>query len=408
MTYFSNLKLYKWEIPFFMAYVLYIGSNILKTTVMGFDTDSLLFKGIIVACLSLLMLKEFLKQEFGSRAFFAVILIGAMMYIIHLSKSFTVATFLIFIFCARDIDYKKIAAVTMWLTIAECSLIILMSKVGMITNYVMDEESTRPREFLGYLYALFPAAYLFNIIALHMYIKKDKMNWFWIAGYWAANIWIYKKTDARLSFCFICILLVSIMTIKIVKKYKKCRYKAVLLGNVMGFGVIFSYVIVAISSLIILIKYDHHIPILAKINKIFANRLAYGHISYEKYGIKLLGQQIPWYDNGIDYSEQAYQGEKLYVDNLYLQFLQQYGIILAVLVLILVTVAMYRFFVKRDYYMLFILLIIAGHAMIDDMVQHIWINTFLIPIGQVLIKDTEVFARQRLGGNDLCTVKQTQ
>ena len=49
MTYFSNLKLYKWEIPFFMAYVLYIGSNILKTTVMGFDTDSLLFKGIIVS-----------------------------------------------------------------------------------------------------------------------------------------------------------------------------------------------------------------------------------------------------------------------------------------------------------------------------------------------------------------------
>ena len=286
-----------------------------------------------------------------------------MMYIIHLSKSFTVATFLIFIFCARDIDYKKIATVTMWLTIAECSLIILMSKVGMITNYVMDEESTRPREFLGYLYALFPAAYLFDIIALHMYIKKDKI---------------------------------------------KCRYKAVLLENVMGFGVIFSYVIAAVVSLIILIKYDHNIPILDKINKIFANRLAYGHISYEKYGIKLLGQKIPWYGNGINYNEQAYQGEKLYVDNLYLQFLQQYGILLAVLVLILVTVAMYRFFVKRDYYMLFILLIIAGHAMIDDMVQHIWINTFLIPIGQVLIRDTEVFARQRLGGNDLCAVKQTQ
>ena len=176
MTYFSNLKLYKWEIPFFMAFVLYIGSNILKTTVMGFDTDSLKFKAIIVTCLMLLMLKEFLKQEFRARAFFAVTVIGAMMYIIHLSKSFTVATVMIFIFCARDIDYKKIAAVAMWLTVIECSKIILMSKMGMITNYVMDEESTRPREFLGFLYALFPAAYLFNIIALHMYLVKEKMR----------------------------------------------------------------------------------------------------------------------------------------------------------------------------------------------------------------------------------------
>ena len=125
-----------------------------------------------------------------------------------------------------------------------------------------------------------------------------------------------------------------------------------------------------------------------KLNKLFTNRLAYGHKSIEQYGFSLFGQQIPWYGNGIDYSEQAYTGEKLYVDNLYLQFLQQYGIVLFCVVLVLITIAMFRFLQKRDYYMLFILLILAGHAMVDDAVLHIWINTFWIPAAQVIIRDT--------------------
>ena len=94
-------------------------------------------------------------------------------------------------------------------------IIISLSLVGVIPNYEFDAGSSRPRFFLGFGYALFPPAYFFNIAALILYLKKDKVNIVLIFVEALVNYWLYIKTDSRLSYGLTLLVIIASLVIKI-------------------------------------------------------------------------------------------------------------------------------------------------------------------------------------------------
>ena len=84
-------------------------------------------------------------------------------------------------------------------------------------------------------------------------------------------------------------------------------------------------------------------------------------------------------------------GESLYVDNLYIQVIQKFGIIFVVLVLILLTIAMIKIVEQKKYILAFIFTMIAIHCIIDDLFLAIFYNPFWIAAGAILMSEENSF-----------------
>ena len=146
---------------------------------------------------------------------------------------------------------------------------------------------------------------------------------------------------------------------------------------------------------------------MSRINSLLGNRLYDGNKSYVLYGISALGKHIEWLGNGLDPNGKAVTGQYLYVDNLYLQVSQKYGLLLTILALAAITIALYVCWRQKDYVMLFIFGTIAVHAVIDDLVLHLWYNTFWFVVGQIVFVNVWRMQRRRVQKEEIIVWQMT-
>ncbi len=116
------------------------------------------------------------------------------------------------------------------------------------------------------------------------------------------------------------------------------------------------------------------------------NRLNLGQYSLLEYGISAWGKQIAWVGNGLDVYGNRATGSYLWVDCLYVQVLQRYGVIFFDYFLI----SNDNYYVgllseKKNYMLLILLSLIAVHCMIDDLQLYLHYNTFWFAIGSLLL-----------------------
>ena len=283
-----------------------------------------------------------------------------------------------------EISFDKIAKVCLFTSSFLLGFIIISSYVGIIRNYVENYDG-RYREYLGFLYSLYPAAHMSNITSLTIYLKRKSIDWKAVSILLLANIWIFAKTNSRLSFGL------SILTICLVLVF---QYVPELLKNnkMLQIGMKFSFVIFACVSLVCTLLYTENNIILQRFNTFLGNRLYFGKRSLFQFGVSFFGKSnIEWVGNGLDKNGIVPFGESLYVDNLYIQVIQKFGIIFVVLVLILLTIAMIKIVEQKKYILAFIFTMIAIHCIIDDLFLAIFYNPFWIAAGAILMSKENSF-----------------
>lgn len=375
------------ELLYLISYMLFITLMILRTSMYAKYFPDKVYKFMILGFLLLVAGAEYVRNRYTVRTIISVTVLVLMTLMIHRVAMFITAASLYYIYGAREYSFRRIAKISAVLTFGLVGFIILSSKVGIIPNYVMDEYGKRPREFLGFSYALYASAYFFNIIALDMYINKHKISLLRLLFYTVVNVWIFRLTDSRLSFLFNMLLVGTAIIMKgFGRRSKRVREP---LYKVCGTVVSFSYVIGTVLTLFIYSRFKNE-GWQKKIDILLSGRLRFGKKSYDLYGIKLLGQKIEWVGNGVGEDGKKAIGDYLYVDNLYLQFLQFYGVILVLILLAAVTFAMLRLVKYRNTFLLYMFMIIAVHAMLDDLVIHLWYNTFWLILGGLLCNPREI------------------
>lgn len=376
------------ELFFFVSYILYISVMICKESflehVIFLDNDAF-FKCILLFCLLLLFLKELYGATFDCKNIIYLTIIFCLSVLIKNVAHFATAISLFYFFSSRNVSFKRIAKVTLWITIIWLSLIVGLSLVGIIENYHYQMESIRPREFIGFRYALYAPAFLFNVVALCVFVYREKVHFSVILIEIIVNYWMYEKTDSRMSYYFTLIMIFLTIMLKVKKPIKmfaseKRIYVNGIMGKVVKYGFVFSFALCAVISIVVSIKYSPSNSFLRKLNSKLLQRLAYSKMSYEEYGVSLFGKNINWIGNGLRADGKASTKSILYVDNVYLQFLQHYGIVFFCLVMAVLIYGEYRLLKEKEYLLLFINLIIAFHAVLDDLVMHIWYNTFWFAI----------------------------
>ena len=126
---------------------------------------------------------------------------------------------------------------------------------------------------------------------------------------------------------------------------------------------------------------------LYELNYMLGNRIYLTNKSLQLYGFGLFGRQVEWTGNGLTTEGVKIYQTYLYVDNLYMQILQKYGLLILVLMIILLTLTLFKVIKRRQWVLAFILILMSFHSIIDDLNLYLQYNIFWILIGSLIYSD---------------------
>jgi len=130
-------------------------------------------------------------------------------------------------------------------------------------------------------------------------------------------------------------------------------------------------------------------------------RIFLANKSLQLYGFGLLGRQVYWNGNGLTVEGVRNYQTYLYVDNLYVQILQKYGLLILALMVSLLTLTLFKVIKSRQWILAFILILMSFHSMIDDLNLYLHNNIFWILLGSLIYPDYQFSdeSDEDLGGN---------
>ena len=370
-----------------VALGIFLTVSILNVTFYARYMPGTVYKLAIAFSIFLLFVKEMFKRKYDYRALiglFATILIYFIVGKMTALGS-EVPVSILFIYALRDVPFKKVAQTSLVVSTCLLFFIIVSAKVGIITNYI-EVSGSRVRSYLGFRYALFPSMLLMDIVAIVFYLKQNKIQyWKWLLLSLSVY-WVYDQTDSRLTFFSSCILLACSLLIKwfpeLLSKlgYVFKAFKLTFIVNaIISFWVSFTY----LNS-----GYSFINDLLFKVNHMLGGRIYLANKSLNLYGFGLLGQPVEWYGNGLTVEGvRNYQTYYLYVDNLYVQVLQRFGLLILGLMLSVLTLTLSKVIKSRQWVLAFILIMMSFHSMIDDLNFYLHYNIFWILVGALIYPD---------------------
>ena len=378
------------EKPFIWAWIIYLAVKILTTSFYARFLPEHINLFLICICIPLLILHELINLKSSYKELLGIV-VCFILIIITMRLKFMggggtdIALMFTFIYCARKVSFCRVAKYTIGETSFLVAFIIISSFLGIIDNYM--ETGARFRQYVGFRYALFGPAFLFNVTLLLIYIRKMEISWKEIVIVSLADIFLYIWTDSRLSFG----LTLLALLFAIIAKYK---WKYFNQKHWWYWLVVFSFAICAFISFIMTVRYDSGNEFLKNLNRFLGGRLSLGQTSLMKYGVNMWGQNIEWVGNGLDIYGRRSTEAYLYVDCLYIQLLQHYGIVFLGLIIVLLTSMMGVCYKHGNYYLLIIFGFIAAHCILDDSSWQLYYNTFWLAVGTMLMhRNNKLFSQ---------------
>ena len=374
-------KLNNQEVVYFLALILLLFVRIIKLSgyspYIGGRANKLAMLGV----LGLIMLKELIDMEFQWRDIILMGLAGFLSMLVFKDLSLYSVPAVMILFAGRNIPFEKTAKVAIVTTLSLLLIIAISGRLGIIENYYFGEYTERARGALGFLYPLYAACLFTNVVTLIVYIKKRSVSYLWIIALALINVYIWRVTDSRLSFwhttAFLALILIHKVTgehLTVIKGFVK---KAFII-------LIPIFIVMAIISIYFAKNYNEYVVWMFNLDEALEGRLGLAHKAMYRFGVSMFGDVIPWVGFGLGAEGNKSGKEYMYVDNMYIQVLIQYGIVFFVAALAIVTYVMYLSYRRRDYYLMLILSFIAVHSLIDDLMLRVWYNTFWIMLFVVM------------------------
>lgn len=362
---------------FFFSYIVYLISNILNISFYSIYIHPYM-KAIMVGCSLILISIEIIdifQKKISKYELPLLIVCGVLFSILALHvNGFAMVPLFFFIYSARNVDFSKIIKCTIIVSFAMLIFIIFSASIGIIDNYV-DIKPGRTRVYLGFRYALFPQMILYNITSCILYIYRKNFSFLRIAILIFMNYLMFSFTDARLSF-YLAVLLV--LAVSFLQFKPSIFEKAKKISNIL----VFIFPICAILSIAVAVSYDSSNATMKKLDDILGGRINMAQKSFDKYPINLLGHKTKYVGNALNMYGKRDIIIHDYVDCLYINMLEKYGIIFSIIFLCLLTYTLYRSLKQKEYFVFTIMVFLALHGMIDDLELNLYYNAFWLVIGK--------------------------
>lgn len=343
-------------------------------------------KLVIAFSLFLLFIKESFKKKYNYSDLIGMFVTLLIYLFVGKMSGFgsNIAIGILFIYALRDIPFKKLAKTSLVISVCLLLFVIISSKLGIIPSYV-EVSGTRLRSYLGFRYALYPSILLMDIVAIVFYLKQNRIRyWQWFLLVLSVY-WIYVQTDSRLTFYSSCILLICNL---LIKWFPNGLSK---LGHVLN---VFkpTFIINALVSFWVAFTYLNSSNFFVndffyKLNNMLGGRIYLANKSLQLFGFGWFGRPVEWNGNGLTVEGVRNYQTYLYVDNLYIQILQKYGLLILALMVSLLTLTLFKVVQKRQWVLALILILMSFHSMIDDLNLYLYNNIFWILLGCLINPD---------------------
>lgn len=359
------------ESLFLLALATYTFSTLLTISFYYIKVPTVTYNIVTVFCILLLVFKELIHARFTLRELFSLF-ISCFIFAIASKSSVNNAAYLLFIFSARNCNFKRALKIVGLSSAIGLAFVVVSSLAGIIENYE-GYSDFRLRQFIGFAYALYAPAIMFNITAIVIYLYKSKIKWITIIILSLANIYIYSYSQSKLSFYFATMLIIFSILVKVFS-IKSFPPKLLFCLN-------FSFIFFFLLSIVVEFNYSYRIKWMYSLDQVLENRLSLANASLFNYGIHLFKTDVGWTGFGIYLTGQRAFGQYIYVDNFYIFMLQLYGIVFSLILIFLLTRTLFECYKKGDFMLSFILSIYAIHGVIDNLIFTPYYNAFLLAIG---------------------------
>ncbi len=280
---------------------------------------------------------------------------------------------LVFVYCARNIPFEKIARFSLAIILVVFVFILLSMLCGILPDLIgRYKGGTRLRHFLGFRYALFPSQIVFNLTCLSLFINRNDLRLKHILLLLVVNGVFFYLTDSRLSF-----FLAAGLTIAC---YGMSRRPY---SNFIGRFAAICFIVSTVLGIAFTVSYNPANSWMSELNSFLNNRLYYANAALREYGFTIFGTPIDFIGASVkpNGTQSTLLGKYFYVDCLYVKLGIQYGILFLALFLVLMTLASRKAAISKDNVLCLIMVAIALHCLIDDLSIQLYYNTFLFLIG---------------------------
>ena len=359
------------EVMVLVGFVLYYLSQFKYTTMFQFPFTKIKivkYSGLLLIALKVII---FDRKKYSMKQYLLIFVVMVLLIITAIFSTYRILLeYLLVILGFRNINYKKV----LYCFMITCSISLLItmfcSKVGIVENVITYRKDGTPRESFGTVYATDFAAYFFYLFSLYICLN-DSPKPLKIFILLEIAILVYSVTNARLDFiCMVLLCAVYWGVPKVSTKILDSSLSKLVLKNM--------FLICGIVIVILTFFYSPNIKILQKIDRVLTSRLAAGNYMYEKYGIKIFGQNIDEHGSGGSVeSKGKYKYE--FIDASYVKMIVKYGIFATAIVSIYSIVLTYKFVDRKKYKIVCVFAVIFINSMIAHHYLEIAYN-FMIPL----------------------------
>lgn len=331
---------------------------------------------VILLVVFFVALKEVLMISIGKSSAISILwLIIISVFLFYIGGNELACTGIL-VYASRDRDIQAIIKISSWFMLLILIFVIVSSQVGVISDYSIVRGG-HLRHYLGFRYSLYPAAILLNVVAGYLYCHKEDIKTWHLLFFVLVTTAIYLETYAKLATAFIVIII--LLTI-LEKKYHILEFKMMdpLMRVFKG-----SYVVLGIFSFVIVSMYNSSIHWMNQLNYLLESRLELAKNSLDLFGFGLFkAQNLSWQGNGLQLDGTALLNSSyyLYVDNFYMNILQQYGLVFTLMLIGLLTLAMINAIKRKDFRLALMLVLFSFHGLVDNLMLTLYYNIFLIAI----------------------------
>ncbi len=372
------------EILFYVACFLWLTVTVTDTSMVGkWMSEGPLTDGFVVHRVPLLVgaaeIIRIWRGEYGRRDALGLAFCMVMGYGAWLLGWNDCLCSILLVFCARNLNIRRLCAVSVAYVSVLVTGIIVLSQVGIVRDVVL-EHARGNRHCLGFTYCLYPGQYLFTLTLVVCWLRGKALRIWEAIALVIVHIWVYVLTISRLSFG---LALLAILFTLLYKwdVHQKLPWQRI--SRILRWAFPAMVVITIVTTAAYMLGGTSFFP--GFVNKLVGGRIRLQANGIRDFGLPLLSQNVTFVGAGFGFegpSEGPIQGYN-FVDNLFLHAGIRYGLLFTGGLTLLYTFASLDAHRQKETLLVAMLALLACHCLLDNLALWIHYNVMVFVLATV-------------------------
>lgn len=349
---------------FYIAFFIYMTTLMLELTVLIMnDTFNFALSYIRYFCYLMVFVKICIDFVRDRQVFIFIVALAIAVATALIASNRIILFYMLFLIAARNVDIDKVIKIVVIMQGVLLAVIIGLSQMGIILDYV---ESGRNRHCLGFAWANYaPFIFIFFMLG-YIYLRRDRFKIYELLIFEAINYILYIVTDTKFTFAMG---IIAPIYLFLMRYYWQNHGERIRKNRLL----VAAPAALCVFTFLIHYCYKPENAAWSQLNSLLSGRLALGKAALQTYGVSLFGTNITWVGFGITGTA---TGEYNYVDSGYLKTMFDSGLVVLCLIIVMYTVMMYYAVKQKDFYLQTALLVALILSITDPMLFHIEYNVF--------------------------------